>query len=189
MWFIARFCFCLSFYIILIKTTISICTTNCMSVVSPGNYLIIKLTSAVWPEIYYNMGWITTTMRLIGDILTYLITNVTRWWFKHPGVYALLLCHWGRNKWLRKPYRMIDPQLPTFQTLESSLCILMVIWLNCLLRWQHPQHSLLWDIWDQDGPHESVRPAALVLLPVAPRRHPGEPHQRETMHVWLCKHS
>lgn len=43
-------------------------------------------------------------------------------------------------------------------------------------RWQHPQHPLLWDIWDQDGPHESVWPATLVLLPVSTCCHPGEPH-------------
>lgn len=43
-----------------------------------------------------------------------------------------------------------------------------------LLRRQHPQHSLLGDLRDQDGADESVWPAALVLLPVSARRHPGE---------------
>lgn len=44
----------------------------------------------------------------------------------------------------------------------------------CTFRWQHPQHSLLGDVRDQDGPHESVRPAALVLLSVSASRHSGE---------------
>ena len=68
-------------------------------------------------------------------------------------------------------------------------------------RGERLEYPLLRDVRDQDRAHQPVRRAALVLLPVAPRGHPGEqasgPHVRvlalsrcgATVTVWGCARS
>lgn len=49
-----------------------------------------------------------------------------------------------------------------------------VVCMCFVFRWQHPEHTLFWDVRDKDCTDESVRFSSLVFLPVSPCSHTGK---------------